>query len=91
MEGVADTKEGKHYPDLWQEIEIPDTDESCVIPDKHRKSQTAINIEALRSKPRRSFDPQGIILFPIRSFTPQQATEYALAAGFKSSKKSSTL
>ncbi len=21
VEGVADTKEGKHYPDLWQEIE----------------------------------------------------------------------
>ena len=42
-----------------------------------------LKIEALRSKLRRIFDPQGIILFPIRSLTPQQATGNALAAGFK--------
>jgi hypothetical protein len=41
-----------------------------------------LKIEALRSKLRRIFDPQGKILFPIRSLTPQQATGNALAAGF---------
>jgi hypothetical protein len=40
-------------------------------------------IEALRGLLRRIFDPQGIILFPIRSLTMQQATGNALTAGFK--------
>jgi hypothetical protein len=39
-------------------------------------------IEALRSKLLRIFDPQGIIMFPIRSLTPQQDTGNALATGF---------
>jgi hypothetical protein len=41
-----------------------------------------ITIEALYSNLRRIFDPQGIIMFPIRSLTPQQTTGNALAAGF---------
>jgi hypothetical protein len=44
-------------------------------------------IEALHIKMRIIFDPQGIILFPIRSLTPQQAKVFALAAGFKHTKK----
>jgi hypothetical protein len=39
-------------------------------------------IEALRIKLRRIFDPHGIIMFPIRSLTPQQAAGHVLAAGF---------
>jgi len=43
----------------------------------------SVDIEALRSKLRRIFDPQGIIMFPIHSLTPQQTTGNALAVGFK--------
>jgi len=43
------------------------------------------DIEALRRKLWRIFDPQGIIMFPIRSLTPQQATGNALATGFRNS------
>jgi len=39
-------------------------------------------LKVLRSLLRRTFDPLGIMVFPIRSLTPQQATGNALAAGF---------
>ena len=41
-----------------------------------------LKIEALCRSLLRIFDSQGIIMFPIRSLTPQQAEVFALGAGF---------
>jgi len=46
------------------------------------RKERKVSITTTPVKLRRIFDPQGIIMFPIRLLTPQQATGDALATGF---------